>query len=331
MNDVNKCYKLKLFLQQFFISAAVLNAELPLNSRVHILEEFNRGVFDYLIATDASIDNGEKDDAESSENEANEGDDVDDILDGSEEEGEADGDGEDFDAVVGDSDSEDDGGDLIDEGDDGSDDEEEDVPSNDDDDDEGVQKRDGGGSKKDKKLAAEARTSSTKRKKDSTEDVEDSDMDLDNKGKSGREADYGVSRGIDFQGVNFVINFDFPRTSAAYTHRIGRTARGGASGTALSFVTVNPVGMKAVNGLKAKELEVAVRDARVLRQVPSNPTPPNMHSPLYCIVCTWQNIAAFTKNLTTMKASLPTHQYSLFFVRLSFKLIYSRDRGSNPT
>lgn len=38
VNDVNKCYKLKLFLQQFFISAAVLNAEIPLNSRTHILE-----------------------------------------------------------------------------------------------------------------------------------------------------------------------------------------------------------------------------------------------------------------------------------------------------
>ena len=47
---------------------------------------------------------------------------------------------------------------------------------------------------------------------------------------------YGVSRGIDFKGVNFVINFDFPLTAAAYTHRIGRTARGNASGTALSFV-----------------------------------------------------------------------------------------------
>ena len=48
---------------------------------------------------------------------------------------------------------------------------------------------------------------------------------------------YGVSRGLDFQGVNFVINFDLPPTAAAYTHRIGRTARGGASGTALSFIT----------------------------------------------------------------------------------------------
>jgi ATP-dependent RNA helicase DDX56/DBP9 len=42
VNDVNKCYKLKLFLQQFFISAAVLNSEVPLNSRTHMLEEFNR-------------------------------------------------------------------------------------------------------------------------------------------------------------------------------------------------------------------------------------------------------------------------------------------------
>ena len=47
---------------------------------------------------------------------------------------------------------------------------------------------------------------------------------------------YGVSRGIDFQNVSFVVNFDFPQTAAAYTHRIGRTARAGASGTSLSFV-----------------------------------------------------------------------------------------------
>ena len=51
VNDIDKCYRLKLFLQQFFISAAVLNSEVPLNSRLHILEEYNRGVFDYLIAT----------------------------------------------------------------------------------------------------------------------------------------------------------------------------------------------------------------------------------------------------------------------------------------
>ncbi|XP_034691859.1 DEAD-box ATP-dependent RNA helicase 16 isoform X2 [Vitis riparia] len=43
-------------VQQFWfgIKSAVLNAELPQNSRLHILEEFNAGLFDYLIATDGS-------------------------------------------------------------------------------------------------------------------------------------------------------------------------------------------------------------------------------------------------------------------------------------
>jgi ATP-dependent RNA helicase DDX56/DBP9 len=50
------------------------------------------------------------------------------------------------------------------------------------------------------------------------------------------DAEYGVSRGIDFQNVSFVINFDLPRTSRSYIHRIGRTARAGSSGTSLSFV-----------------------------------------------------------------------------------------------
>lgn len=45
-------FRLKLFLEKFGIKSAVLNAELPQNSRLHILEEFNAGLFDYLIATD---------------------------------------------------------------------------------------------------------------------------------------------------------------------------------------------------------------------------------------------------------------------------------------
>jgi len=54
--------------------------------------------------------------------------------------------------------------------------------------------------------------------------------------KRKRDDVYGVSRGVDFRGVNFVINVDFPKSVKSYTHRIGRTARGGASGTALSLV-----------------------------------------------------------------------------------------------
>uniref|UniRef100_A0A1D1Z4A6 RNA helicase n=1 Tax=Anthurium amnicola TaxID=1678845 RepID=A0A1D1Z4A6_9ARAE len=54
VNSIDMGYKLKLFLEQFGLRSAVLNAELPQNSRLHILEEFNAGIFDYLIATDNS-------------------------------------------------------------------------------------------------------------------------------------------------------------------------------------------------------------------------------------------------------------------------------------
>ncbi|XP_057482093.1 DEAD-box ATP-dependent RNA helicase 16 [Actinidia eriantha] len=51
-NTIDMSFRLKLFFEQFGIKSAVLNAELPQNSRLHILEEFNAGLFDYLIATD---------------------------------------------------------------------------------------------------------------------------------------------------------------------------------------------------------------------------------------------------------------------------------------
>ncbi|CAI0405487.1 unnamed protein product [Linum tenue] len=53
-NSIDMSFRLKLFLEKFGIKSAVLNAELPQNSRLHILEEFNAGLFDYLIAGDES-------------------------------------------------------------------------------------------------------------------------------------------------------------------------------------------------------------------------------------------------------------------------------------
>lgn len=45
-----------------------------------------------------------------------------------------------------------------------------------------------------------------------------------------------ASRGIDVDEISHVVNYDLPNTAEDYVHRIGRTARAGASGTAISFL-----------------------------------------------------------------------------------------------
>ena len=150
VNTTDAGYRLKLFLEQFHIRSAVLNAELPFRSRLNIIEQFNLGNFDYLIATDASADAG----GNSDNGRGKDGDD-------------------------------------------------------DDDDDEG-----------DDSDQEEAKTARPK-------------------GKRKKDAGYGVSRGLDFRNVSFVVNVDLPPNPRSYVHRIGRTARGGAKGVALSLVDVN--------------------------------------------------------------------------------------------
>lgn len=46
-----------------------------------------------------------------------------------------------------------------------------------------------------------------------------------------------LARGMDFKGVNCVINYDFPESASAYIHRIGRSGRAGRSGEAITFFT----------------------------------------------------------------------------------------------
>ncbi len=52
-----------------------------------------------------------------------------------------------------------------------------------------------------------------------------------------------VARGIDVEGISHVINYELPNDPESYVHRIGRTARAGAAGTALSFCDASEVSM----------------------------------------------------------------------------------------
>ncbi|CDO52958.1 hypothetical protein DV495_000367 [Geotrichum candidum] len=56
-----------------------------------------------------------------------------------------------------------------------------------------------------------------------------------------------LSRGIDFRGVNVVLNYDVPQTAQSYVHRIGRTGRAGRQGKSITFFTKeDSVAVKAV-------------------------------------------------------------------------------------
>lgn len=56
-----------------------------------------------------------------------------------------------------------------------------------------------------------------------------------------------LSRGIDFRGVNVVLNYDVPQSAQSYVHRIGRTGRAGRQGKSVTFFTKEDhVAVKAV-------------------------------------------------------------------------------------
>ena len=70
-----------------------------------------------------------------------------------------------------------------------------------------------------------------------------------------------ASRGLHIEGVTHVINYDLPLDPEDYVHRIGRTARAGASGKAISLACEDYVeGLEAIEELH--RLQAAVRDRR---------------------------------------------------------------------
>ena len=51
-----------------------------------------------------------------------------------------------------------------------------------------------------------------------------------------------AQRGLDVEGISHVVNYDVPKDPEDYTHRIGRTARAGALGTAVTFLAAADLG-----------------------------------------------------------------------------------------
>lgn len=182
VSDVDRCYRLKLFFEQFGIRSCLLNSELPVNCRIHAVEEFNRGVYNIIIASDENeVVGEEKDQLESTSEGASSN-------------------------AHGDATNE--------------------MPEN---------------SEQSKAIVP----TSKKRK------------------SSRRDKNYGISRGIDFKNVAVVINFDLPLSSRSYLHRIGRTARAGQTGMALSFVVPKDKFRKHM----PTSIETAENDEKVLSRI----------------------------------------------------------------
>ncbi len=81
-----------------------------------------------------------------------------------------------------------------------------------------------------------------------------------------------AARGIDVDDVTHVINFDMPRSADTYLHRIGRTGRAGAKGTAISLIEAHdmrilgkierymeqPLKRRVIDGLRPQNKEAKV-------------------------------------------------------------------------
>ena len=196
VGDIDRCYRVRLFLEQFGIRACVLNSELPVNSRLHIVQEFNKNVYEILIATDENEVLGD----------------------------EPDDDGEDVDTTA-----------LRSEGD--------------------MDNPEAKGGPVAVSDIAMANTPPSRKRKTPAKKP--------SKPKRKKDTEYGISRGIDFYNVSCVLNFDLPTTSRSYTHRIGRTARAGRAGMALSFV----VPTEFFGKHKATSFPLCVNDEKVLARI----------------------------------------------------------------
>jgi ATP-dependent RNA helicase RhlE len=86
-----------------------------------------------------------------------------------------------------------------------------------------------------------------------------------------------AARGIDVTGISHVINFDLPAQPEDYVHRIGRTARAGASGVAISFCdAADRATLLAIERMTGTAIHIAGGSPAAV-QAPRGPLPPNVN------------------------------------------------------
>lgn len=83
-----------------------------------------------------------------------------------------------------------------------------------------------------------------------------------------------AARGIDVTGIELVVNYDLPQATEDYVHRIGRTARAGLAGRAVSFATfdqrndIRDIERLVRTGLKVRNVPTLPFDRHPRRQAP---------------------------------------------------------------
>lgn len=87
-----------------------------------------------------------------------------------------------------------------------------------------------------------------------------------------------LSRGIDVEGIDLVINYDVPGDPEDYVHRIGRTARAETTGTAITFVNHRDERrLKSIEELIDKKIKVMPPPEELagIKEIPSARSPRN--------------------------------------------------------